>query len=228
MKKIILGFFVSLIASSALQAQITIIPKLGSSYATVALSDNIKNDFTPYTDYGYKIGFILGAAVEFPIVGDKLFLQPELLFHQKGWEETTDYFGLYESSYTLNYLELPVLFKYKLGNFYLNAGPSIAFGIGGKYKESYSYQGFSEDYDGKIKFGDEPDFYEGDDYYIDNGLDFGAQFGAGVKAGPIIIDLRFGMGLSNLYDKPDGLSGDWKNQNRSFQLTVAYPILIGN
>ena len=81
---------------------------------------------------------------------------------------------------------------------------------------------------GVLKFGDEPANYEGNDYYLDNSLDIGVQLGGGVKVGPIIIDLRYGLGLTNLMDEPDGFSGDWLNQNRSFQLTVGYPILLGN
>ncbi len=82
---------------------------------------------------------------------------------------------------------------------------------------------------GNVKFGKEPDNYSGDDLYIDNGLDFGLQLGAGYKiANLIVVDVRYGLGLSNFIDK-DSANGidDNKSKNRSFQFTVGFPIKLG-
>jgi dTDP-4-dehydrorhamnose reductase len=94
-----------------------------------------------------------------------------LLFHQKGFKYKYKEPGYEdEATYNLNYIELPILAKVKFGKFHAEAGPSFGYGIGGKYKGTYTDQGQSEDYDGKIKFGKEPDNSNFDDHYIDNAL----------------------------------------------------------
>ena len=80
-------------------------------------------------------------------------------------------------------------------------------------------ENINERFEGKVKFGEEPHNYAGSNYYV-NPFDFGLQFGAGVKVKVVVIDLRFGLGLTDLIDKRD-LS---TNVNRSLQLTAGFPI----
>jgi len=224
MKKLVLLAF-SLCVTFITYAQTTIIPKIGISLANVEGSSDLIGGF----DTKSKIGLVLGAAVEFNI-SDKVSFQPELLFHQKGYSiDESEGSASYTEKNTLNYIELPVLLKLKFSDLYLNVGPSIGFGIGGKYEYEYSEPGFSDNGSGKIKFGEEPSNYSGDDSYVDNAMDFGLQFGIGYKiAGKVLIDVRYGLGLSNLMDK-DTANGidDNKSQNRSFQFTLGYPISSG-
>jgi len=221
-KQLTICFALSMLLTTAF-SQLTIIPKAGITYANIGMSDDmLEGGEKPK----YKVGLQLGAGFEIT-VNKFLAIQPELLFHQKGWR--TDYSEDGFSSKTsalLNYIELPILVEAKFGKFYVDAGPSIALGIGGKYKYEYSSQGDTEKGDGKIKFGKEPDDNE-EDIYLDNAVDFGLQMGGGVKAGPLVIDFRYGIGLSNIQDSLDGFNGDWKMKNRSFQLTVGFPIILG-
>lgn len=230
MKKFTILLIMCMAVVTTLYAQVTWMPKAGASFANVAFSDDIKDGWGgSNSDFGSKLGLVLGVAAEIPLGGEMFALQPELLFHQKGYHfEYNDATSGEEYSedynYSLFYLELPVLAKVKFGNFYVAAGPSIGYGLFGMYKGSYTWLGETTDDDGKVKFGNEPDNYEGDDEYVDNALDFGVQLGVGYKISVIVIDLRYGIGLTNLYDQPAGSDVDVKSQNRSIQLTIGYPI----
>jgi len=219
MKRLPLLFFMSM-AITTLYSQIKFMPKAGASLSHVSYSNDLMYDGE---DYSSKIGLIVGLAVEIPLIGERLSLQPELLFHQKGFKykyDDVDYHDDY--NYTLNYLELPVLAKVHFGKFYAEAGPSFAYGIGGKYKGTSDYGNGSETFTGKVKFGDEPDNSNPDDEYIDNALDINIQVGVGIKISVIVIDLRYGLGMTNLYDAVDGY--DNKSKNGSFQLTIGVPL----
>jgi hypothetical protein len=185
----------------------TIIPKVG-----VTLSKWGGDDVE---DAKFKAGFTIGAGLNMPL-GDGMFsLQPELNYIQKGskWEE-----GDASEKYTVNYLEVPVLAKVTFGEatkFYVNAGPSVAFGLGGKAK----WEEGDESGETDIKFGDEDE--SSDDYYIEKGTDISFQIGAGViVAEKVMIDVRYGLGLTDLYD-------DGSVKNNVLQFTVGIPLSIG-
>ncbi len=226
-----LPFILCLILFSTFYAQSqTLIPKIGGSLSTVTIGDNKSNFIVDKTKN--KIGFIVGAALELPLHG-KFSLQPELLFHQKGFKEISTLndpiVGTinFETSYTLNYLELPVLVKVKLGSFYVNAGPSVALGIGGKYKlKGSGTSNFS--HEGKVKFGMRPDNDQSDNTYVDNNVDVGIQIGGGyVIANLIVVDLRYGCGLINILNKDPSIGRyDNKSKLRSFQVTIGVPIRL--
>ncbi len=223
MKKQIIACLVLTMVITTTFGQLTIIPKAGATLSTVRISDDLLDGEDKPK---YKIGLAFGAALEIGIT-EQFAIQPEVLFNQKGWRTEFSENGFSsKSSITLNYLEVPVLIKGKFGNFYVHAGPSIAFGIGGKYRIELSGQGNTASESGNVKFGTDPNDAD-DEIYFDNAIDFGLQMGGGVKAGPVVIDFRYGLGLSNLYDEEDGFTGDWKIKNGSFQLTVGFPILLG-
>ncbi len=115
-----------------------------------------------------------------------------------------------------------MLAKFKFNNFYAGVGPTFSYGIGGKRMQKVLYMGKWESSNDKIKFGRKSDNFNA--AYIDNAFDLGTQVALGVKAGPIVIDLRFQMGLLNLYD----YDADVISQNRSLQLTVGFPISLSN
>jgi len=59
-------------------------------------------------------------------------------------------------------------------------------------------------------------------------LNIGLQFGAGYKiADKILIDIRYGVGISNLLDKPAGTTLNPKSKTNSLQISVGYPISLG-
>jgi len=157
------------IATTTLYSQLTFTPKAGASLSHMSLPSSFAD---PDEDYGSKIGLIVGVAAEIPLMGELLSLQPELLFRQKGFKSKWKSSGeMEEYKYTLNYIELPILAKVKFGKFYAVAGPSFAYGLGGKWEGTYSYPGGTEEYTGKVKFGDRPSNTSSDDDYFDNALD---------------------------------------------------------
>lgn len=125
-----------------------------------------------------------------------LSIQPELNFIGKGASLKS---GTGESQkLNLSYLELPVLVKYRFGVGYVNAGPSLGLRLNNPDNIGY----------GKS-----------------TGLDFGLQMGAGLSiptgSGRIIIDGRYGLGLTNLAKESPTRA---KNRGVSFALGYAFPI----
>ena len=224
MKKVTALFIMNLVLATSLYAQVNVLAKAGVSWSSVSFNEDINDQFVGDFDYGPKAGFIAGLATEIPLGGDKFSLQPELLFHQKGY--TAKYADSESSSsftHTLNYLEVPVLFRANFGKFYATTGTYVGFGVGGNYKGSITATsiGFTTDWEGKVKFGPEPDNYTGSNQYV-NAVDFGVQLGAGMNVGLVVIDLRFGLGLTDIIDKRDL---NTNTLNRSLQLTVGYPLV---
>jgi len=91
-------------------------------------------------DSKMKFGFIGGVFYDFP-VNEQISIQPEILFSMKGWRfEDNDYDYKYWGK--LNYIEIPILVKYKLNNLnkinpILYFGPCFGFNISSTYKVSY-------------------------------------------------------------------------------------------
>jgi hypothetical protein len=224
MKKILLLTGAALFFAAGVHAQgPSIIPKAGLTISKMAVKD----------DEGMKskLGFTLGVGLNMPLGEGPISIQPELNFIQKGLKgESTEAGVATEITETINYLEIPFLVKATFGEatkFYVNAGPSVGFGLGGKYKYKGSIGGVSGEVDGKIKFGDGE---EDDVAYYDNSTDIGLQLGAGVViAEKIVIDLRYGLGMTSLMDTPDGEDKeDYMMKNRVFQFTVGIPLSLGN
>lgn len=227
MKKIFFVFLCFL--GYAIQAQ-TIIPKVGATYSTLAFEgdDNVEA----------KIGLSFGVGFNF-LLTERISLQPELNFVQKGYSENSSYTefpyggGFYDTKYSeenrMNYLQLPVLVKFTFGKFYFNAGPSIGFGLKGKGDSKLSAVGedmfgypdeYGVEYAYDILFGKRPENYEGPDNYVDNRMNFSVQVGGGVTLmEKFNIDLRYGHGFSNLLD-------DFKTKHRVFQVTLGVPIKL--
>ena len=202
-------------------AQVGFKLKAGVSLTNVSFNEDINDQYPGSFTYGSKAGFVIGLATEIPLDSDRFTLQSELLFHQKGF--TTRYSDTETSSSyttTLNYLDIPVMARIKLGHFTLGAGPYFAFGVGGKYKGTDSYLGYTHENEGKVKFGKQPTGYSGSKQYV-NAFDFGFVAAAGVKISAIEIDLRYGLGLIDISDN----DLDTQTLNRSLQLTVGLPIV---
>lgn len=201
MKKLIFTSVFALLASLSFSQ--TLIPKAGLAMAKLGGSD--------VEDQKFNLGFTLGMGFNLPLGSGPLSIQPELNFIQKGSKANID---IYSSKLKLNYLEVPVLVKATFGEttkFYFNAGPSIALGLGGKLKATEG--SITEEVD--VKFGDGEDE---EALYVEKKTDFGLQFGGGVViAEKIMIDIRYGAGLSSLFE-------DEKVKNNVLQFTVGVPL----
>jgi hypothetical protein len=230
MKKI-LTLVVVMTSVLCASAQMTIVPKFGLSLSKIASEED--------EDMKSKLGMIIGVGLNYQ-VNDMFSVQPELQFVQKGFriDESSSFDGYtekIEGKISINYLEIPVLVRTSFGSdnfkFFVNAGPSLGIGLGGKTQFDYSFSdgidNFSTSGSGKVKFGDEPDDNE-DDTYFDNRIDFGLQLGGGFMiAKKVAIDIRYGLGLTNLVKKQDGMTAEEaKSKNRVIQFTVGVPFPI--
>lgn len=125
MKTRLLSLFAFLLLGSAAMAQFHIGVKAGANITKVD-GKSFKDEFR----YGYHLGGFAEIRM-----GNKLVLQPEVLFNQYATRLDSNYKNVYQDVFDgnqnirLNYLSIPVLLNYKLiGNFLsLQAGPQ--FGV---------------------------------------------------------------------------------------------------
>jgi|GEM_PF-3235035 len=140
---VFLTFFTTIVSC----AQTTyFIPKAGVSVAGIKYlggeAMSLPDDPTKQVSFSSRAGWTGGAALEIGVGEKNIFaLQPEIMFTQKGFSFKTynNRLGIYEpTSYTLNYLEIPLLLKstIQLNRFHLSVhtGPSLGRGIGGTYR----------------------------------------------------------------------------------------------
>lgn len=129
-----------------------------------------------------KLGLDIGLVAEFPL-GEVVSFAPELHWLQKGYKvENLEIDGnLYDFTSTLNYLELPLLVRFNFGEtakFFVMGGPSFGYLLSENTKDG-----------------------DGNDYeFLDEitRIELGAHLGAGLAVGPVIIDLRYLLGITNL------------------------------
>ncbi len=119
-------------ASSAQAQDIRFGLRAGANYTNLA--GNIKNENT----YNNKVGFLGGVMLNAPLLGDGLLsLQPEVLYSQKGFEnKPTEYTSVLgkqqrEGKVSYNYLDVPVLLKFKALGFVAEAGPQYSYLLSG-------------------------------------------------------------------------------------------------
>jgi hypothetical protein len=231
MKKI-LTLTVIVGSSLSLFGQVTVIPKLGVNRSSITFDKNTGFGKSIEPKFGFQLG--LGLAIN---ISDKMSVQPELSYIKKGWSINFDLIDgngerwTLEEDFTLNYIEIPVLLKYFLGTrnfrYFINAGPSIAYGVGGKAKGKYAINNRGISIDEKITFGDQPSTETSIlKEYLDNRWDIGIQVGGGVQiANKFMVEIRYGHGISS-FSNPDGyiIVGHSKSQNRVIQLTLGIPV----
>lgn len=205
MKKIIFSLSFLFISSLAFS-------QLGLGIKGAFTMSQLSTDVNDYTK-AMKSGYQLGAFVR---IGDKLHLQPEAYFTAKSGE--LEYAsGAVKQSFTFNTIDVPVLIGYKILdppglNVRLQAGP-VASIVANK-KISVTTGGIEQEATDEEK-----------DYF--KNMNWGLQFGAGVDVLFLTIDVRYELGLSNMYDKPsdalDAAPGEFKNN--LFFISLGWKIL---
>lgn len=179
------------------------------------LGVNISNFSGDVTDSKSLIGMQLGGFTEIGI-SDKFAIQPELIFSMQGAkteysESDVDYSYSEKSKTKLNYLNVPILAKYNIGEkFALLAGPQ--FGILMSAKEDFD---ISETISGVTDTSSESADVK--DYYKTLSLSFNLGAGYNITEN-IIVDARYNLGLSNILKDADGFS----QKNSIIQLSIGY------
>jgi len=130
-----------------------------------------------------RLGLMLGGLVTYQL-SEKLYLQSELTYEQKGFSE--DYSDEdFVETYALNYVSLPVLAKYYISDdFNFEVGPQIGFLLSAKYKDKEEGEKYEEDVKDLFK-----------------NTDFGLNFGAGyqLKNG-LGLSARYYLGIADIFD----------------------------
>ncbi len=165
-----------------------------------------------------KTGYQLGAFVR---IGDKWHLQPEVYFTAKpgqiefttpSLDNPNEKFNITEEI-TFQSFDIPVLVGFRLlkipgGNIRLQAGPVASFVTNTKITISKDGVELPED---QI-------------FDSFNDFNWAAQFGVGVDVLFLTIDLRYELGLSNLYNKSVTTNEDRTYKNNVFFLSVGWKI----
>ncbi len=139
-------------------------------------------------DFSSRTGLMMGGYFNFLIPNSPVSIQPEILYTQKGFESGN-------ATIQLDYVEVPVLAKF---DFIIdsNITPHVYFG---------PYIGFNVN----AEIDGENTLIEGetdiDDAVV--GTDFGVVVGGGVDFGQFNAGVRYGAGLSEVFEDLDGKNG---------------------
>ncbi|MBP2833567.1 PorT family protein [Aquimarina sp. U1-2] len=149
---------------------------------------SINSDDIPENLEDSRFGIVVGFLAEYPM-SERLSIQPEFQYSAQGNDD---------ESLRVDYLQVPILFKYHLADkFNIHLGPQVGLKI------------WEWEQDGEL----EADF---------STFDFALVAGLGVNLTEnFFADLRYGFGLTNVFDEeriPDGFEGN----NRNIQLSFGY------
>ncbi len=206
-KILFVSLFVVGLGFTSMAQSISFGPRVGATFAKVSLSGDNVDEFNDEIEYntGLQIG-----AVANVMINDMFSIQPELLLVQKGYKvgEGDDFAKL-----KMNYIEVLVLAKISFGSElvqgFVTAGPTVGYLMSGKTSYEFDGEGESEG----LEFDDE-----------DNRTEFGTSFGVGVGyrvgAGMLNLDVRYGLGISSLYDAED--DDEPKVRNQVLGVSLAY------
>jgi opacity protein-like surface antigen len=149
-----------------------------------------------------RVGSLFGGYATFKLT-EHFFLQPELLFVEKGIK-SSGRSGDYEwkDDLRLTYLEIPILAKYsfevyKRLTLYAYAGPALALKVGATEYWEYGEESGTKDLDEVRR--------------IDFGLTFGEGAEISVGRDLISLDIRYTQGLINCFEIKDVFDPTVKN-----------------
>jgi Outer membrane protein beta-barrel domain len=214
MKKLFLIALVAMASHFAGNAQNT---RFG--FTAGAVFTNYKTKVSGESDKAdSKAGITAGILVDIP-AGKHFSFQPAVNFVQKGTKNEQTSGGTTEKyQITVSSIEVPLNLLYNAsgntGNFFIGAGPSLAFALSGKSKFDDGTLSDKED----LKFGN------GDDDDL-KGLDLGANFLTGYCfPNGLFLSFHYNIGLSNLF--PGG-SSDATLKSHYFGIKLGW-LLKGN
>jgi len=186
MKRLLL-VCVCIASFAAAGAQVQVAAKGGFNFSTLVGEDN--------SGAKTKVGLHVGALVHLPVT-KRFSLQPEVVFSTQGAK--TDLGSDDDFRISLNYLNVPILAKFKAGSgFFAETGPQLGFLLNAQAKAGG-------------KSADIQEFYKK--------TDFGWAFGVGYQVLQVGVNARYNLGLMNIRED----DGNIKARNGVFQLGVYY------
>lgn len=195
MKTKLSALIVGILFAQVSMAQFKIGAKAGANITKVE-GKSFKDEF----NYGYHAGGFAEIGL-----GKRLALQPEVLFNQYQTRVDSSFKNVYSNALNfsenrdvkLNYLSVPVLINYKLGNVLsLQAGPQFGILI---------------DQDKNLLQNGQEAFQKGD---------FSLLGGAQINISKLRLSGRYFVGLNNMNDIDN--KEEWKNQG--FQVSVGFAL----
>lgn len=236
MKRIYLVIVVILFSVAA-YGQTAVGIKAGMNFSTMNHGEDFDEKFDNL-DRPFQIGFNFGLGADL-YVNETFSLYTELMYTQKGdsYEGTGTATNptsgeqvqiFEETEITLNYLEVPLLARFKFGDmskFYLNIGPTFGYWLGGNIEYEYQRGGDTEDIEDRIVFKDRNEVTDADRGNVlvnedVNRFELGAALGTGVMLGEKFnIDFRYTFGITGIHEN-GGFDQDetWKNNVLSFSI----------
>jgi outer membrane protein W len=177
-----------LVGSHLTHAQVQLGAKAGLAVT------NFVGDSDP--DFNTKINFTGGFTFR-TYFNRNVAVQPELVYTMKGSKTITELDGILSNvSFSIMYIEVPVLLRYSLSprssvSPVVAAGPTVAFNVDSRI----TYGAVNSD----LEFTDRDDSIKGVD------LGFAAEIGADLQwdLRTISVGARYTYGVSNIIDNPD-------------------------
>ena len=217
MRKIILITAIALISSYSFG-------QLGFGIKGAVTMNSLSTDLSDY-EKAAKTGYQLGAFVR---LGKKLHIQPEAYFAIRSGELTTKVVGLdpndmqnsveVKQGMTLSTIDIPILIGYKIldpptFNIRLQAGPVISMVVNKKFDVTLDGVDAPDEVTNTLE----------DDF---NSANWGLQMGAGIDFLFLTLDVRYELGLSDLYKKSEANPVDYGGlKNNIFFISVGWKIL---
>lgn len=220
----------AIMASNLLMAQVEVGLRAGLNLSNIHWKDDNGQTVTGVRTLP---GFHAGVTFDIPVAPD-FYIQPGALFTTKGGElrETASEFywdePYYSGDYTrLNayYLEVPFNFIFKpqvgMGRLMVGAGPYVAYGIGGKYKDYYDGTTtidkleFLKDWDDQSSNVDIQPYGKPLDFGLNvlGGYEFNNRFS---------VQLNGGIGLANIEPNDSGSKPNGSMRNSTVGISVGY------
>ncbi|NOZ34716.1 MAG: PorT family protein [Chlorobi bacterium] len=223
MKKFIL-LSVSIFFVLSMQAQ-----KFGFKIGLNLSGVNSSTVLADYQTAALAKGLNGGLVFEFNPV-KRIGIRAEALFSQKGYTVESDVNvngtdAVINTSLTMNYIEIPLLLKLKLGPAYITAGPYFAYAVSGKDIASITVDGQKLAEDQYANYGQVPsnDVFKDGEFNGDNitfsHTDMGLNLGLGVKLLMFFAEARYGVGLTNI-ENYNGIPADEFTKNYNISLSV--------
>lgn len=203
MKKSLFIIAIALLFSLQVNAQFKLGPKVGYAVSKLTTNvDTIQSDFKNSVHFGV-----------FARIGNKIFIQPELLYMTKGATFKYTIQDGVEQSISLNTIDVPVLLglhaiDLKFAKLHLMAGPVAGFVINKDVEEVNVL----------LQLLPKQDDFED--------IIWSLQFGGGLDFGNFTLDVRYDMGLSDVLKKESNQEAfDSELKNHSLLVSVGFMIL---
>ncbi len=212
-------FFSSVIIG---HAQVSVGIKAGANFADTRVAGSFENLVPEQTTY---TGCTAGIVAEIPVSGNFSF-RPELNYIQKGFIVGKSYdlnlLGIdmnvgAKAKTRINYMELPLLFKYNIGNqnakAYIIAGPNVAYATSANLRPVAT---FLVDFNlPLVKIDLTNDIYQR--WELSGTMGAGGEVKAG--NGKIFADARYNLGFTNMLNNP---IVDVRIKNQGFNVSAGY------